>query len=254
MMNGGFAPYLAQAFTPQGVQSGLFGGGVGNSPGNIFTNPSFGQNYAQGAMAGGGLPFMAPSQLGQAYSQPYTGWQQPWQLGANPLGQIGGSLGWPHSQAQFGQNFAQPYGGGQEPLILAHLLRQYAGPISAVMASPYGQPHIAQHIVQTAEMLTRILPLVGAPQLIPLAHFLGQNAVPISAAIASPYGQAQIAQNLLQMAEMLARVLPVVSQSRCHSPRSLTCSASSNNIPLNRALLLLVDRANLASFLLSRVT
>jgi hypothetical protein len=218
MMNGGFAPYLAQAFTPQGVQSGLFGGGVGNFPGNIFTNPTFGQNYGQGAIVGGGLPFMAPSQLGQAYSQPYTGWQQPWQLGANPLGQIagqiGGSLGWPHPQAQLGQTIGQPHGGGQEPLILAQLLRQYAVPISAVMASPYGQPHIAQHIVQTAEMLMRVLPLVGAPQLTPLAQLLGQNAVPISAAIASPYGQAHIAQNLLQTAEILARVLPVVSQSQ----------------------------------------
>jgi hypothetical protein len=214
MMNGGFAPYLAQAFTPQGVQSGLFGGGVGNFPSNIFSNPTFGQNYGQGAMLGGGLPFMAPSQLGQAYSQPYNGWQQPWQLGANALGQIGGSLGWPHPQAQLGQTVGQPHGGGQEPLILAQLLRQYAVPISAVMASPYGQPHIAQHIVQTAEMLMRVLPLVGAPQLIPLAQLLGQNAVPISAAIASPYGQAHIAQNLLQTAEILARVLPVVSQSQ----------------------------------------
>ena len=37
MTNGGFAPYLAQAFTPQGVPGGLFGSGMGNVPGNIFT-------------------------------------------------------------------------------------------------------------------------------------------------------------------------------------------------------------------------
>jgi hypothetical protein len=66
-------------------------------------------------------------------------------------------------------------------------------------------------------MLTRVLPLVGAPQLTPLAYLLGQYAVPISVAIASPYGQAQIAQNIAQTAEMLARVLPVVcAQQQSH--------------------------------------
>jgi hypothetical protein len=42
MMNGGFAPYLAQALTPQGVPGGLFGGGIGNVPGNVFHNPMLG--------------------------------------------------------------------------------------------------------------------------------------------------------------------------------------------------------------------
>jgi hypothetical protein len=116
-----------------------------------------------------------------------------------------------------GQPFAQPAAGWHEPVVLAQLLRQYAAPISAVMTSPYGQAHIAQHIAQTAEMLTRVLPLFGAPQLTPLAYLLGQYAVPISVAIASPYGQAQIAQNIAQTAEMLARVLPVVcAQQQSH--------------------------------------
>jgi hypothetical protein len=83
-------------------------------------------------------------------------------------------------------------------------------PISAVIASPYGQAHIAQHLVQTAEMLTRVLPLVGAPQLIPVAQLIGQCAVPISAAIASPYGQAHIAQNIARTADLVARILPLV--------------------------------------------
>jgi hypothetical protein len=48
MLNGGFAPYLAQALTPQGVSGGLFGSGMGYAPGNIFNNPAVGQNYGQG--------------------------------------------------------------------------------------------------------------------------------------------------------------------------------------------------------------
>lgn len=242
MMNGGFAPYLAQAFTPQGVPSGLFGGGIGNVPGTIFSNPIYAQNY--------GSAFTGTPQLGQPNVQPWTGWQQQLmpQLGATgTLGQVVGS-GWPHSH-QLGQPFNQPYTGWQqqllsqpalagafgqvggqggigsgwpygqgqsvpnfwqEPQILANLLHQYAVPISAVIASPYGQAHIAQHIVQTAEMLTRVLPLIGAPQLIPVAQLLAQCAVPISAAIASPYGQAHIAQNIAQTADLVARILPLV--------------------------------------------
>jgi len=277
MMNGGFAPYLAQAFTPQGVAGGLFGSGIGNVPGNMFSNPAFAQSYTPGGVPGGVPPFTVTPQLGQPYAQAYPGWQQqvpqfvpgwalgqvqPWQnigqigtpqLGqslirpytgwqqqlpqfpqSNPFGQIAGlggvGLNWPYGQVlpwqnvgqigthQLGQSFAQPSAGWHEPLLLAQLLRQYAVPISAVMASPYGQAHIAQHIVQTAEMLTRVLPLVGAPQLIPLAHLLGQYAVPISAAIASPFGQAHIAQNIAQTAEMLARILPVAGAQQLNQP------------------------------------
>jgi hypothetical protein len=229
MMNGGFAPYLAQAFTPQGIAGGVFGSGMGNVPGNIFSSPTFAQSY-------GVPPFLATPQLGQPSVQPYTGWQQ-----QMPQFQSGG-VGWPYGQVQpwqnigqnwspqLGQSFSQPYTGwqlltpqlgalgqgqplqnvSQEPLILAQLLRQYAVPISAVIASPYGQPYIAQHLMQTADMLARLLPLVGVPQLIPVAHLLAQCAGPISAVIASPYGQAQIAQNIVQTAELLSRVLPLV--------------------------------------------
>jgi hypothetical protein len=223
MMNGGYTPYLAQAFTPQGVPGGLFGSGMGNVPGNIFNNPAFAQNYGVppfavtsqlapigtlGQVAGTGWPYQ--HQVGQSFNQPYTGWQQlqPQPALVNTLGQVGwqsgAGFGWPFGQGQSVQNF------WQEPQILAQLLRQYAVPISAVIASPYGQAHIAQHIVQTADMLARVLPLVGAPQLTPVAHLLAQCAVPISAAIASPYGQAHIAQNIAQTAELLARVLPLV--------------------------------------------
>jgi hypothetical protein len=45
MMNGGFAPYLAQAFTRQGVLGGVFGSGIDNVPGAIFGNPIYAQNY-----------------------------------------------------------------------------------------------------------------------------------------------------------------------------------------------------------------
>jgi hypothetical protein len=244
MINGGFSPYLAQAFTPQGVPGGVFGGGMGTLPTNIFGGPTFGQSFAQPGMLGGVTPFAGIPQWGQQYPQPYIGWQQqiPWQQQmpqfqpVNPLGQStgwGSGLGWPYGQVQPGQyglqtgdtaaraypfvgaaQFGQSQNAGQEPLVLAHLLRQYAVPISAIMASPYAQGHIAQHLVQTADMLTRVLPLVGAPHLIPLAQQLGQNAVPISAAIASPYGQTQIAQNLLRTADILTRVLPVVSQAQ----------------------------------------
>jgi hypothetical protein len=246
MMNGGFAPYLAQAFTPQGVPGGQFGSGIGNIPGTIFGNPIYAQNYGSaftgtpqfgpnvqpwagwqqqltpqlaptstlGQVAGSGWPY--PHQFGQSFNQPYTGWQQ--QLLQQPalagtFGQVGGQggigFGWPYGQGQLGQGQSvQNF--WQEPLILANLLRQYAVPISAVIASPYGQAHIAQQILQTAEMLTRVLPLVGAPQLIPVAQLLGQCAVPISAAIASPYGQAHIAQNIAQTADFVARILPLV--------------------------------------------
>jgi hypothetical protein len=115
MINGGFAPYLAQAFTPQG---GLLGSGMGSVPGNYLNTPAFGQSYGQ---------FGVP-QFGQQYSQPF-GWQQqtPQFAAVNPLGQFGaqGVLGWPYGQAQFGQPLAQPHQSWQEPLILAHLLRQY---------------------------------------------------------------------------------------------------------------------------------
>ncbi len=239
-MNGGFAPYLAQAFTPQGVPGGLFGSGVGNVPSNIFGHPTLSQSYG---LTGGGVPsFTGMPAIGQQF-QPSIGWQQqqPQFSQLSPLTQFTGqgnaALGWPYAQVQpesqvqpwqnigqigahqLGQPVAPPAAGWQEPLVLAQLLRQYAMPISAVMASPYGQAHIAQNIVQTAEMLMRVLPLVGAQQLTPLAHLLGQYAVPISAAIASPYGQAQIAQNIVQTAEMLARVLPVVcAQQSQHQP------------------------------------
>jgi hypothetical protein len=258
MTNGGFAPYLAQAFTPQGVAGGLFGSGVGNVPGNIFGNPTFDQGYGLtgygltgGGVPGGVSPFIGMPAIGQQF-QPSIGWQQPWQqqvpqfLQGNPFGQFAGQsgagLGWPNAQLQpyaqlqawgqvqpwqnigqigthqLGQPFAQLATPWQEPLVLAQLLRQYALPISAVMTSPYGQAHMAQHLVQTAELLTRILPLVGAPQLTPIANLLGQYAVPISAAIASPYGQTQIAQNIAQTAEMLGRVLPVVcAQQQSHA-------------------------------------
>jgi hypothetical protein len=261
MMNGGYAPYLAQAFTPQGVPGGMFGSSIGNIPGTIFSNPASAANY--GVPPFGVMPQLAqpqvqpytgwqqqpapansfaqfagpvgsavgwpyPHQLGQSFNQPYSGWQQlsPQPLMGNQLAPsaapAGTGLGWPYGQlqspqqtgqiatSQLGPSLGQPTGTWQEPLALAQLLRQYAVPISAVVASPYGQAHIAQHIMQTAEMLTRVLPLVGAPQLIPVAHLLGQCAVPISAAIASPYGQAHIAQNIAQTAEMLERVLPIV--------------------------------------------
>jgi hypothetical protein len=233
MINGGFPPYLAQAFTPQAVPGGVFGGGMGNLPTNVFGGPTLGQNFGQTGMFGGVAPFAGVPQWGQQFNQPHTGWQQQPSWFGNPLGQFsGGGFGWPYGQgqqAQYGmqtwdalrQNpfagtaqFAQTQHVWHEPLVLAQLLRQYALPISAIMASPYAQGHIAQHIAQTADMLTRVLPLVGAPQLIPLAQQLGQNAVPISAAIASPYGQAQIAQNLVQTAEILARVLPVLCQGQ----------------------------------------
>jgi hypothetical protein len=240
MINGGFAPYLAQAFTPQGVAGGLFGSGVSSVPGTVF-----GQNYG----IPGGVAFAGMPQIGQQYLQPYFAGQQIPQLQQlNPFGQInpygqsnpywqtnpfgqspwqsGTGVGWPYGQMQpwqnigqigvnpFGQMIAQTHLGWQEPLVLAHLLHRYAVPISAVLASPHGQVQIAQHIVQTAEMLTRVLPLVGAPQLVPVAHLLAQCAVPFSAAIASPYGQAQLAQNIAQTADMLSRVLPSVATSQ----------------------------------------
>jgi hypothetical protein len=237
MMNGGFAPYLAQAFTPQGVTGGLFGGGVGSVPGNVFGQnyglsgsapfagmPYIGQQYVQPSFAGQQIPQLQQlTPFGQInpYGQPNPYWQ------TNPFGQSpwqsGTGLGWPYGQMQPWQNIGQiginPIGqmttqahlGWQEPLVLAHLLHRYAVPISAVVASSYGQVQIAQHIVQTAEMLTRVLPLVGAPQLVPVAHLLAQCAIPFSAAIASPYGQAQLAQNIAQTADMLSRVLPSVA-------------------------------------------
>src|SRR6266568_4766541 len=76
MMNGGFAPYLAQAFTPQGVAGGLFGSGIGNVPGNMFSNPAFAQSYTPGGVPGGVPPFTVTPQLGQPYAQAYPGWQQ----------------------------------------------------------------------------------------------------------------------------------------------------------------------------------
>jgi hypothetical protein len=235
MINGGFSPYLAQAFTPQGVPGGAFGGAMGNLPGTAFTNPAIGPYLGQPAMFGVGSPFTTSPQLSHQYPQLYSGWQQQQPLwpAVTPFVQFGGQIptaqGWPYGQTQpwqgVGQIAPQPPGaafgqampGGQEPWLLAQLLRQYAVPISAVMMSPHGQAHMAQHIVQTAELLMRTLPLVGAPQLVPLAQLLGQNAVPISAAIASPYGQAQIAQNLVQTAEVLGRVLPAVAQSQIQS-------------------------------------
>jgi len=36
LMNGGYAPYLPQAFTPQSVPGGLFGTGAGGVPGSLF--------------------------------------------------------------------------------------------------------------------------------------------------------------------------------------------------------------------------
>jgi hypothetical protein len=45
MTNRGYAPYLAQAFTPLGVPGGLSDSGMGNVPCNIFSNPTFAQNY-----------------------------------------------------------------------------------------------------------------------------------------------------------------------------------------------------------------
>jgi hypothetical protein len=103
MMNGGFAPYLAQAFTPQGVQGGLFGNGVGNVPGNIFGTPTFGQSYG---MTGGGIPsFSGMPTIGQQF-QPSIGWQQqlPQFSQLSPFGQITGQgsagLGSPYAQVQ----------------------------------------------------------------------------------------------------------------------------------------------------------
>ena len=204
MINGGFAPYLAQAFTPQGVPGGLFGSGAGSVPGNLFNTPAFGQSYGQFAMP----------QFGQQNVQPF-GWQQqtPQFTAVNPLGQFAGQggLSWPYGQVQFGQSFGQPHRSWQEPLLLGQLLRRYAVPISCAIASPYGQALIAQNIVQTAEMLTRVLPLVGAPHLVPLAQALGQCAQPISAAIAlSPYGQAHVAQNIARTAEVVERIVPLI--------------------------------------------
>ena len=69
MMNGGYTPYLAQAFTQQGVPGGLFGSGMGNVPGTIYSNPTFAQNY-------GGPPFTVTPQLARPNVQPYTRWQQ----------------------------------------------------------------------------------------------------------------------------------------------------------------------------------
>jgi hypothetical protein len=57
MMNGGFAPYLAQAFTPQGVPGGMLGGMTGNVPGNVFYNPAIGQPYGRIGMAGWISPY-----------------------------------------------------------------------------------------------------------------------------------------------------------------------------------------------------
>jgi hypothetical protein len=239
MMNGGYAPYLAQALTPQGIPGGIFGAGAGNVPGNFFNNPLLGQSYGQGGPFGGISPFAATPQFGQAFGQANPWWQPPQQQGQmfgqtyawwpQPQPQIGQTFGqpytgqtyawWPQPQQQIGQTVGQPYAGQanaswQEVGLLAHLLRQYAVPISAVIASPYGQVQIAQNIMQTAEMLTRVLPLVGASQLVPLAQLLGQCAQPLSAAIASPYGQAHIAQHVAQTAEMLARVLPLAAQQQ----------------------------------------
>src|SRR5207244_13591904 len=93
MTNGGFAPYLAQAFTPQGVAGGLFGSGVGNVPGNIFGNPTFGQGYGLtcygygltgGGVAGGGSPFIGMPAIRQQF-QPSIGWQQPCQPQVPPF-------------------------------------------------------------------------------------------------------------------------------------------------------------------------
>jgi hypothetical protein len=205
MINGGvYAPYLPQAFTPQGTPGGLFGGGAGY----LLGNPMPVQNYPQGRVMGGISPLSA---IPQPYtqSQAQGSWQLPqWQPG-QPFGQA--YISWQQPQQQIGQWPGMSAAGWQEPQLLAHLLRRYAVPISAVIASPWGQAQIAQNIVQTAEMLTRVLPLVGAPQLVPVIQLLGQNAQPLSAAIASPYGQAQIVQNIAQTAEMLARTLPLVA-------------------------------------------
>ena len=57
MTNGGFAPYLAQAFTPQGVPGGLFGSGVDNVPGNIYGLGQPGQQ--PGDLLARTLPFLA---------------------------------------------------------------------------------------------------------------------------------------------------------------------------------------------------
>jgi hypothetical protein len=241
MMNGGFAPYLAQAFTPQGVPGGMLGGMTGNVPGNVFYNPAIGQPYGQIGMAGGISPFTAMPQLPQPFPQFQAGWQQPLQQ----LGQTFGGFqqqspqltqpfgGWQQLplqqltqpfgtwQQQLGQPFGQSIGNWQEPVILAHLLRRYAVPISVALASPYGQAHIAQNIVQTAEILARVLPLVGAPQLTPLAQLLGQYAQPISAAIAlSPHGQAHIAQNIFGAAEIVERIVPLIGTT--HQLQTMT--------------------------------
>jgi hypothetical protein len=224
MMNGGYAPYLAQAFTPQVVPSGLFGGGAGYPPGNLFGNTMLGQNYPQGGWMGGISPFTAIPPMAQPYTQPNAQLQGDWQLPQSQPGQPFGQAnigwqqpygqsygGWQQPQQQIGQWPGMAVAGWQEPQLLAHLLRRYAVPISTVIASPWGQAQIAQNIVQTADMLTRVLPLVGAPQLVPVVQLLGQNAQPLSAAIASPFGQAQIVQNISQTAEMLARTLPLVA-------------------------------------------
>src|SRR5205823_3502077 len=119
-----------------------------------FNNPTFGQSYGQGGMLGGVLPFTASPQFGspqfgQQYFQPYAGGPQqiPQFQQANPFGQFagqaGGGLGWPYGQGQFGQSLGQHHHSWQahhtwqEPLLLAQLLRQYAGPISVAIASPY---------------------------------------------------------------------------------------------------------------------
>src|SRR5215469_11750726 len=98
MMNGGYAPYLAQAFTPSGVPGGGFWAGAGNVLGNI-NYPPLGPNFAAAGGLGGVAPIVALPPIGQAYPQayiqPYGAWQQP--------------------QLQQGQLFAQPNIGWQQP-------------------------------------------------------------------------------------------------------------------------------------------
>jgi hypothetical protein len=139
--------------SPPRRSGGAFGTGAGNVPGNVFNMPAFAQNYGPGIGFGGVSPM---PQFGQSYGQLvgqlYGGWQQ-------PFGQLSGGWQQPFGQTttwwQQPQQQLEPYAGWQEPHLLAHLLRRHAGPISAIIASPYGQAQIAQNIAQTAEMLTR---------------------------------------------------------------------------------------------------
>jgi hypothetical protein len=248
MSNGNFAPYLAQAFTPQGIAPGLFGSGVANVPGNMFNHPSLGQNLGQPqvGMVGGVPPFTAMPQLGQPFYQPYTSWQQqltPQLALANVLGQLtgpgGATLSWPYGSygyGQLGQPHLQPYTGWQQLMpqfALANPLGQLTGPGGVAIGWPYGQIQQGQNLAQAAEILARVLPFVGAfplgqsfvqpyslwqqaaPQ---LAHALGQFGVPGGAAIGWPYGQVQPGQDIARTAEILARTLPFVGAHQFGQP------------------------------------